>query len=120
MKSEFIVGQNDSGTAKTVVAEVFGRKLHLLRAKNRENQDGVILPEALIDGGHWYEIIAVGSGCRYFTPQHVGGFVWLPDKAFGFCQYVGPAERVVDEAWFDQRECAPPLCVVFTEDGSKK
>lgn len=115
MKTQFIVGYDVDGD-RTVEATLRGRKMHLLRAEQPDGADlgGIYLSDKGKDDNLWYEILAVADGCRYFTPDDVGLFIWLKGYQIGkraWAHNVGPAERVIDEAWFDE-SFGPPLMAV--------
>jgi hypothetical protein len=115
--TEIILGQDDSCRDIVARCELIGRKMHLLRMLTPD-QGGVAVCDARRDTTGWYEILAVGPECKYFGPEHIGKAVWLPNNPIGkkiWSWMVGPAERIVDEAWWDEPD-GPPLMVVETED----
>lgn len=122
--AEIIVGQkleNGKVVDKTVKVRLIGRKLHLLRCLNgKPTETGVmigniVMPDELADRSWWYKILAVSEDCKYFKQEHVGGYVRLTDNGcIGNSFMVGPAERVVREAWLEKRT-DNPFCVIMEE-----
>ena len=113
MKTDFITGQDDNGRDILTPGRVYGRKLHVLREENK--WDGPIQPtDQSKDTGLWYEILAVGDKCVYFSDDDIGSSVYLLGYQAGkkiWSWQVGPAERIVREEWFEQAG-GPPLMVV--------
>jgi hypothetical protein len=102
---------------------LFGRRMHLLRAKTGESEDGgchrggIFLTDKAADETLIYEILALAPDCRYFTKEHIGGFVVLPPHDRKNTSVVGPGERIVNERiWDGDGESVPPLMVMFKED----
>ena len=116
MISEFIVGSDlISGTIvdRTVDVELMGRKIHLLRCLTGDKGD-IVMCRARENVSAMFEILAVSDDCKYFKPEHVGAYVWLPESPIGketWCWRMGNAEIVAREQWWDDRD-GPPLMIV--------
>jgi len=108
--SEFIIGQDENGKDKTVLARPLGRKLHVLRCLRKAE---IELPDHIADTTGVYEILSVGDKCKYFRPEHVGKRVWLNRMPTGkrtWAWFLGNNERMVREEWFEMPG-GPPMMV---------
>jgi len=96
MKTE-VYGIGSDGNAVSV--ELIHRKVHLRRCYT-EKKGAIFMPQTRADSSWWYQIVAVSDDCRYFTKDHVGGFVILTDnEIIGNVTALPNAERIVSEDW---------------------
>lgn len=117
---------------ETLDVELIGRKVHLLRGLNAKRvvdehgvgymKDGIYITEEAADRNEnptdpmWFEILAVSDDCKYFKPEHVGGWVLTSDQAG--CSYPVRDNRthreiICKERMWDTKLGGAPLMVVM-------
>ena len=78
-------------TIKPILDWVYVRKT-LRRDITDDDRILIALPETVANTTNWCEILAVGPKCQHIKPEHVGGFVFMPEMCNGMhrlgdCKY---------------------------------
>lgn len=68
--------------------------------------DGIVITDQRADFQHWCEVISVSDDCRYYTKDHIGQFIWLPEMKLDKMYPVPGTEAdwIVRESMIDDKE----------------